>query len=553
MAAPTVVANDISQNLLNKEFLIYEAPLSKKVGNSWLQRTEAIAADCELLLSLDDSSFFSILADPNSAAWDMVDSYLKNCPRFYEGAAMKISFFNPDPTICNAQRSVHRQIFLVLLRAAGVGTQNDLCTKVERMDVPLLCDISVLYGQENEKLVKTLVCSALDAQPPLVTQFIDFTRQVQCLMSECSQATAKLVKNHASYNEKNLASILNFLVDLAVTLTRILFFFPNAAFILEQQGLTVRQEGQSSNIFFQPPLRCSIPPFYCEILCPLSDYVNSFAGKMDISESRGKLTYVRQLFLGLFNSLLSSNIFERLSAFRTDTDASSEIMASYFSIMRGLLHFEQFSIDYEAEYPFAEALEKLYGQSLISCFDHEVAYLTDKFSSLGASCQQVPTETATVEPVSTQSAVSRIRDFVPSYISDEKIEELLKRFDGSEERVVNAIMDNCFEEEVAGPSTSSAVAHNATGDVGAPQSSVANEEKVETTYEPLKTGKKFEFQSNLTAANFTISRRGSQQDTVLTKGEVDMLKGFYTSYVQTLDADEGKAEYSDEYDDTYEE
>ncbi|CDW56294.1 Activating signal cointegrator 1 complex subunit 2 [Trichuris trichiura] len=519
MTASTEAANDISQNLLTKEFLIYEAPSSKKVGNAWLQRTETIAADCELLLSLEDSSFFSILADPTCAAWDMIDSYLKNCPRFYEGAAMKISFFSPDPKVSNAQRSVHRQIFLVLLRAAGVGTQNDLCTKVERMDVPLLCDVSVLYGQENEKLVKSLVCSALDAQPPLVTQFIDFTRQVQCLMSECSQATTKLFKNHASYNEKKLASILNFLVDLAVTLTRILFFFPNAAFILEQQGLTV-----------------SIPPFYCEILCPLGDYVNSFVGKMDISESRGKLAYVRKLFLGLFNSLLNSNIFERLSAFRTDTEASSEIMANYFSLMRGLLHFQQFSIDYEAQYPFAEALEKLYGESLISCFDHEVAYLTDKFSSLSSSCQQVFTETATVDPLSTKSAVTRIRDFVPSYVSDEKIEELLKRFDGCEERVVNAIMDNCFEDEIAGPSTSSA-AYNSTGDVGAAQASSANADEVETIYEPLKTGKK----------------RGAQQDTVLAKGEVDMLKGFYTNYVQTLDADEGKAEYSDEYDDTYEE
>uniref|UniRef100_A0A5S6QHG5 CUE domain-containing protein n=1 Tax=Trichuris muris TaxID=70415 RepID=A0A5S6QHG5_TRIMR len=519
MAAAGKATSDRSQDLLAKTFLMYKAPLSKKAEASWLLRTETLVADCEWLLSLDSRSFFSLLSDPSAAAWDMVDSYLKNCPRFYERPAMEISFFNPDPLVSNSQRTVHRLIFLILLRAAGIGVQDDLCTEIQRVDVPLLCDVCVLFGQENEELVKTLVCGALDAQPPLVAQFIEFTRQVQCLMSECGRATAKLVENHACYDARALASILNFLVDLVVTLTRMLIFFPNAAFIFEHQGLAV-----------------SVPPLYCDAVCPLCDYVNGFGGRTDIAESKGKLLYIRKLLLDFFNSLINSNVFERLAAFRSDADASREIMANYFNLMRALLRFEGFAADYEFEYPFAKELEKLFGDNSVSCFDHEVAYLTDQFSLLGVSSQSAPSEAVPSTPASSPSAIGRIREFVPSYVTDKQIEELLKRFDGSEERVVNAIMDNCFEDEVAGPSTSSGVAHDAAGNAKAAHSSAANDEEVEQIYEPLRTGKK----------------RGAAQDVVRTKAEVDMLKGFYTNYVQTLDVEDAKAEYSDEYDDTYE-
>ncbi|KAM7415629.1 hypothetical protein PAMA_017926 [Pampus argenteus] len=226
----------------------------------FLEHAKFITEDLEWLLGLPHDRFWCQVVFDESFQ-SCLDSYLHHAPRGLDLAALPSS-----PAVAEAQRSVHRAVFLTFLRMAThkESKENFLTPAVfgeiiyenYLFDIPKILDLCVLFGKGNSQLLHKMIENIFTQQPayysdlnetvPTVLEVFD-TILDRCGL-HCEGATAmEPMKLNAhkqptamTMSQQDLVDIILYLCDSTTTIHAFLDIFPAACSSFHSHGFLGR-------------------------------------------------------------------------------------------------------------------------------------------------------------------------------------------------------------------------------------------------------------------------------------------------------------------------
>lgn len=205
---------------MNKSFLVFLPQDEASADPVAEEVVTLIAAGLDSLLRLSDIQFRETCADASLLA--CIDSYLQNCRRQHDAAVV-----TSEPSAARA--SLHRTIFLVLLRSAETSIKGQ---PSRLLSVPRLFDVAILYGGDNATLTARLISQAIRADVSLASELVQVAEAAAQNISDVCVVCASRAKSP----DVMLPSVLQglsdgalYLRDVCLTLAAFVSLSPAAA------------------------------------------------------------------------------------------------------------------------------------------------------------------------------------------------------------------------------------------------------------------------------------------------------------------------------------
>lgn len=346
-----------------RHFVVYLPPpasCSPALLEEFVERSEFIIRDLHWLLSLPHDLFWCQVTFDESLQ-KCLDAFLSNCPRRYD----------PHPPLSpaaqNAQREIHRCVFLTFLRMSTHKESKDhfitpsvfgeIIYNNYLFDIAKLMDICVLFGKGNSALLQKMIGNIFQHQPnyyqdlndsvPTLLQVLSSILYVCGLQQDRdTEEPQKLEgKKHTSPVDmpvKELEDAVLYLCDSSSTLWAFLDIFPAASETLRKHDILNR-----------------LSSFY-ELCCvELENAIikRKFEDKCMQTDLWRRLSHSRKKMLETFHIILSNTCLQPILENRAEN--IQPYVEDILQILTALLPERRFLCDFDELFPVAEDLNLL--------------------------------------------------------------------------------------------------------------------------------------------------------------------------------------------------
>ncbi|RVE67750.1 hypothetical protein OJAV_G00084860 [Oryzias javanicus] len=362
-------------------FLPYRPPpeggSSAAEVEEFLEHAGFMLEDLEWLLSLPHDRFWCQVVFDESLQRSL-DSYLHHAPR-----SIDLSGGPASPAVAEAQRSLHKDVFLTFVRMAThkESKENFFTPAVFGeiiydnflFDIPKILDLCVLFGKGNGPLLQKMIrnfrhspppwaspspshqqqpsyYTDLDATIPTVLQVFDTILGKCGLQSEGAAEPVKLKKR------PELADIISYLCDSSTTVHAFLDIFPAACSSFHSHGFLSRL--------------CS---FYESGVPELETAVRrrSFEDESLQGELWRRLSHSCRKMLETAHLLLHHTCLQPILEGKENMQTFAEELLQHFS---SFLPEKRFLVDYDEQFPMADDISLLQ-QALPDTDETRTSYL----------------------------------------------------------------------------------------------------------------------------------------------------------------------------------
>jgi len=215
---------------------------------NWIKQANALKEDLLWLLSLPHHKFWSQVVF-NKETWGLVTSFLQEAYPFY-----CLDLLPDDFSIQEAYYTIYSLVFCVLTRVTTQKESKDEWIKEKELghllydncliSLPLLYDIGVVYGSDNEGLVREMFSTVFSIQPLYKSDVDNSVQHLKCAMNTIKERFLKgrhesgdpvqlEEKEKFSETAKSFAlgDIIYYLLDIAVSLRNFLHFYKEGPII----------------------------------------------------------------------------------------------------------------------------------------------------------------------------------------------------------------------------------------------------------------------------------------------------------------------------------
>ncbi|KAF7687153.1 activating signal cointegrator 1 complex subunit 2 [Silurus meridionalis] len=344
-------------------FVMYTPPPdddSPAEVEEFLEHAQFISEDLEWLLSLPHDKFWCQVVFDESLQ-RCLDSYLSLAPRGIDSSCLSLS-----PAVSEAQRRLHRSVFMVFLRMAThkESQENFITPSVFGeiiydnflFDIPKILDLCVLFGRGNSQLLHKMIENIFIQQPsyygdlnetvPSIIQVFN-TILDRCGLQSGDSADYEPLKlnTHTRFTtmtmrEEDLADQVLYLCDTCTTVNCFLDIFPEAC-----------------NTFYQHGFLSRLSSFY-ELAVPemVSAVRKRNFSKWVQEDLWRRLCHSRRRMIEITHTLLQHNCLQPILEGSENTAAHVEDVLQTFTTF---LQEKRFLADYDEVYPVAEDISLL--------------------------------------------------------------------------------------------------------------------------------------------------------------------------------------------------
>ncbi|XP_060763553.1 activating signal cointegrator 1 complex subunit 2 [Neoarius graeffei] len=326
----------------------------------FLERAQFISEDLDWLLSLTHDKFWCQVVFDESLQ-RCLDSYLRLAPRGIDSSCLSLS-----PAVSEAQRCLHRAVFMVFLRMAThkESKENFITPSVFGeiiydnflFDIPKILDLCVLFGRGNSQLLHKLIENIFIQQPsyygdlnetvPSIIQVFN-TILERCGLQSGDTADNKPLKlnTHTHFTamtmrEEDLSDLVFYLCDTCTTIHCFLDIFPEACNTFHRHGFLNR-----------------ISFFYESAVPDMERAVRKRNFDKCVQEDLWRrLSHSRRRMLEIAHTLLQHTCLQPILEGSENTAAHVEDFLQTFTTF---LQEKRFLADYDELYPVAEDISLL--------------------------------------------------------------------------------------------------------------------------------------------------------------------------------------------------
>ncbi|XP_053084943.1 activating signal cointegrator 1 complex subunit 2 [Pangasianodon hypophthalmus] len=226
----------------------------------FLEHAQFISEDLEWLLALPHDKFWCQVVFDESLQ-RCLDSYLRLAPRGIDSSCLSLS-----PAVSEAQRHLHRSVFMVFLRMAThkESKENFITPAVFGeiiydnflFDIPKILDLCVLFGRGNSQLLHKMIENIFMQQPSYYGDLNDTVPSIiqvfNTILERCGLQSGDAADNeplklstHTRFTamtmrEEDLSDLVFYLCDTCTTIHCFLDIFPKACNTFHQHGFLNR-------------------------------------------------------------------------------------------------------------------------------------------------------------------------------------------------------------------------------------------------------------------------------------------------------------------------
>lgn len=456
-------------------------PLGAK--EDWLERIGFLVEDMEWLLQLPYFKFWSQVAFGDGTLNGMM-SFLQHALPYYQ-----LNKLPTDSEVQDAYHTVHHLVFLVISRIS-VSRESETEWMREKtlgnilydnylITVPILFDMCVVYGKDNQHEVSQIVHKIFRVQPLYeddLNKSIDFMPKVLNLIENqmnsknISEAespvklTDRAAQKSTPVTKALLAYIIPYLLDTSVNISTFLDVYPPAAVLYHNKGFEKRVASFYEN---------TIP-----VLChQLEIFYNKEETICDYCELKTKLDLARVQLLQIFHHILFyyiNNIIMNRQHFSEEEIKKN--VDEYSSALCDCLSHRLFITDYHSGYPVDQDLDiicQVYPEmdsvkcdyileSVLSCFDVKPKKQVDRGygNNYGESLRNIQdpmnaepgpsglnTKKRVVTGVDLESLITEVKDIFP-HLGDGFVQKCLEFYNYESAEVINSLLENSLPDHL---------------------------------------------------------------------------------------------------------
>ncbi|XP_062873981.1 activating signal cointegrator 1 complex subunit 2 [Trichomycterus rosablanca] len=344
-------------------FLPYKPPPdadSPAQVEEFLEHAQFIAEDLDWLLGLPHDKFWCQVVFDESLQ-RCLDSYLRLAPRGIDSSCLSLS-----PAVSNAQRLLHRSVFMVFLRMAThkESKENFITPAVFGeiiydnflFDIPKILDLCVLFGRGNSQLLQKMMENIFKQQPGYygdLNETVPSIIQVfGTILGKCGLQSEELSSNEPlklnthprltamTMKEEDFSELVCYLCDTCTTIHSFLDIFPEACNTFHQHGFLNR-----------------LSSFY-EMALPEMERVVTKRNfdKYTQDDLWRRLSHSRRRMLDIAHTLLQHTCLQPILEGSENTVAHVEDFLQTFTVF---LQEKRFLADYDEVFPVAEDVSLL--------------------------------------------------------------------------------------------------------------------------------------------------------------------------------------------------
>ncbi|CAK6440082.1 unnamed protein product [Pipistrellus nathusii] len=344
-------------------FVLYKPPPKDNVPalvEEYLERAAFVANDLDWLLALPHAKFWCQVIFDESLQ-KCLDSYLHHVPRKFD------EWVAPAPEVADAQKRLHRSVFLTFLRMSTHKESKDHFLSPSAFgeilynnflfDIPKILDLCVLFGKGNAPLLRKMIGNIFNQQPsyysdldesmPTILQVFSNILQHSGLRADGASSTPQKLEERGRPTPSDmplpeLKDIVLYLCDTCTTLWAFLDIFPAAGQTFQKHDFCYR-----------------LASFYETAIPELESAIK----KRRLEDSRllgdlwQRLSHSRKKLLEIFHILLYQICL--LPILESGCDNSQGFIEEFLQIFSSLLQEKRFLRDYDALFPVADDVSLL--------------------------------------------------------------------------------------------------------------------------------------------------------------------------------------------------